>query len=250
MGDEALSFGVLGGMSNSSVLSVSTRSSSIRELPVDERPRERLIAGGAANLSDAELIGILLRTGVTGRSAIEVARELLLHAGGLRGLAEATTTAMRLPGLGTAKAATVLAALELARRLVRSELPVGDLLSHPEAVVRYLSIRYGRRSQELMGALFVDIRNRLVDECELYLGTLSRAVVEPRAIFERALACRAAGFLLFHNHPSGDPSPSAEDLTFTRRLADAGELMGIRLIDHLVVGGAGRFVSLRRTGGW
>jgi DNA repair protein RadC len=225
-------------------------SSLIRELPIDERPRERLLAGGAANLSDAELIGILLRTGTAGRSAIDVAREVLLQAGGLRGLAEATAGALRLPGLGAAKTATVFAAVEVARRLVRSELPTGDLLSHPEAVVRYLAVRYGRRSQELMGALFVDIRNRLVDECELYLGTLARAAVEPRAIFERALACRAAGFLLFHNHPSGDPSPSAEDLVFTRRLADAGEVMGIRLVDHLVVGGAGRFVSLRRQGGW
>ena len=222
----------------------------IRELPIDERPRERLLAGGAANLSDAELVGILLRTGVAGRSAIEVARELLVHAGGLAGLAQATVASIRQPGLGGAKAATLLAAVELARRLVRAEVPTGDLLSHPEAVVRYLALRYGRRSQELMGALFVDIRNRLIDECELYLGTLARAAVEPRAVFERALACRAAGFLLFHNHPSGDPSPSAEDLVFTRRLSDAGEVMGIRLVDHLVVGSAGRFVSLRRQGGW
>lgn len=226
------------------------RAALIRELPTAERPRERLLAGGAANLSDAELLGVLLRTGAAGRSAIEVGREVLALAGGLSGLAEADATTLRLPGLGAAKAATLLAAIELARRLVRAELPTGDLLSHPEAVVRYLALRFGRRSQELMGALFVDVRNRLIAERELYLGTLSRAAVEPRAVFEQALACRAAGFLLFHNHPSGDPSPSAEDLVFTRRLADAGEVMGIRLLDHLVIGGGGRWTSLRRVGGW
>lgn len=128
----------------------------------------------------------------------------------------------------------------------------GDLLSHPEAVVRYLHLRYGRSTQELMGALYLDVRNRLIGEAELYLGTLCRAAVEPRAVFEKALAVKAAGFILFHNHPSGDPSPSAEDLVFTRRLADAGEIMGIRLVDHLVVAGGdfGRWVSLRRQGGW
>jgi DNA repair protein RadC len=101
-----------------------------------------------------------------------------------------------------------------------------------------------------MGALLVDIRNRLLRDVELFRGTLARAAVEPRAIFEAAIASRAAGFLLYHNHPSGDPSPSAEDLVFTRRVADAGEVLGIRLVDHLVVGGTGRFVSLRRQGGW
>lgn len=226
------------------------RAALIRELPSDERPRERLLGGGARNLSDAELLAILLRTGTQGRSAIEVARELLVALGGLSGLADADPQTLRLPGLAGAKAAAVLAAVEVARRLVRAELPAGDLMSHPEAVVRYIALRWARRSQEVMGALFVDIRNRLVAERELYLGTLSRAAVEPRAIFEYALGCRAAGFLLFHNHPSGDPTPSAEDLVFTRRLADAGEVMGIRLLDHLVVGSAGRWVSLRRQGGW
>lgn len=190
-------------------------------------------------LPDAELLGRVLSTGPFAAAPalgdlLELSRRELEDSFGLQA-----------PEIDR-----LAAVCQLAIRLARAPIAQGDLLSHPEAVVRYLALRYGRRSQELMGALFVDIRNRLVDECELYLGTLSRAAVEPRAIFERALACRAAGFLLFHNHPSGDPSPSAEDLVFTRRLADAGEVMGIRLVDHLVVGHGGRFVSLRRTGGW
>jgi DNA repair protein RadC len=152
--------------------------------------------------------------------------------------------------LGDAKAAGLLAALELARRLARAQLPDRDLLSHPAAVSRYLLLRYGERDQEVMGALYLDTRHRLLGERELFRGTLDRAAVEPRAILKQALLVSAAGVLLFHTHPSGDPSPSAEDLAFTRRLADAGELLGIRLVDHLILGGQERWVSLRANGGW
>jgi DNA repair protein RadC len=222
----------------------------IRELAEHERPRERLLREGGAALSDAELLAVVLRTGCAGVSALELGRELLTGEGGLAGVATADSSSLLRRGLGPAKAAGVLAALELARRLARAELPERLPLGHPEAVARYLLLRYSERDQEVMGALFLDVRNRLLGEAELFRGTLSRAAVEPRAVLKRALLSSAAGILLFHTHPSGDPSPSAEDLAFTRRMADAGELVGVRLLDHLILGTCHRWVSLRRRGGW
>jgi DNA repair protein RadC len=124
-------------------------------------------------------------------------------------------------------------------------------MSRPAEVVSYLTLRYSRHDQEVMGALFLDIRHRLLEEAEIFVGTLSRAAVEPRQILRQALLNRAAGVVLFHTHPSGDPSPSLEDLAFTRRLAQAGETVGVRLVDHLVLGsGTGRWVSLKERGAW
>jgi DNA repair protein RadC len=153
-------------------------------------------------------------------------------------------------GVGPAKAASLLATVELARRMARAELPERDLLTHPEAVATFLALRYGLQGQEVMGALFLDTRNRLIQDNEIFRGTLNRAAVEPRAILKQGLLRNAAGFVLFHTHPSGDPSPSAEDLAFTRRMANAGEVVGLRLVDHLIIGGGGRWVSLKKRGGW
>lgn len=222
----------------------------IREIPSRDRPRERLLREGGAALTDAELLAVLLRTGRRGVSAVDLARELLASSQGLGGLLGVRPASLRRRGLGPAKLAAILAAVELARRLARAELPERLPLGHPEAVARYLLLRYGDRDQEVMGALYLDVRNRLLGEAELFRGTLSRAAVEPRAILKRALLSSAAGVLLFHTHPSGDPSPSAEDLAFTRRMAEAGDLVGVRLVDHLVLGTHHRWVSLRRRGGW
>lgn len=222
----------------------------IRELPADERPRERLLAGGGGALSDAELVAVLLRTGRRGSSAVELSRELLRDCGGLAGLAGSGNSALRRKGLGAAKAASVLAALEIGRRLARGEVPDREPLGQPAAVARFLALRYGRRDQEVMGALFLDARHRLLAETELYRGTLSRAAVEPRAILKEALLRGAAGILVFHTHPSGDPSPSAEDLLFTRHLAAAADACGLKLLDHLILGGAGAWISLRERNAW
>lgn len=146
--------------------------------------------------------------------------------------------------------AMLLSCLELGRRIARAEVPARSPMNHPEAVARYLAIHAGVPGQEIMGALFLDSRNRLLDEQEIYRGTLNRAAVEPRAVFKQALLMDAAGFVLFHTHPSGDPSPSAEDLAFTRRVAQSGELLGIRLVDHLIVGTSSSWVSLKQRGGW
>ena len=217
-------------------------------MPLDERPRERLLRNGGRSLSDAELVAILLRTGCSGTSVLDLARDLLAATGGLSGLLVADALALRGPGLGPAKRATVLAAVELARRLARARLPDREPLSHPQAVARYLCLRYALGEQEVMGALFLDTRNRLIDEREIFRGTLSRAAVEPRALLKQGLLRDAAALILFHTHPSGDPSPSPEDLAFTRRMGEAGEVVGIRLVDHLIVGSGSRWVSLKQRG--
>jgi DNA repair protein RadC len=123
-------------------------------------------------------------------------------------------------------------------------------MTHAAAVARYLTLRFGVPDQEIMGAIFLDARNRLIGESEFFRGTLQRAAVEPRALLKEALLRGASAFAVFHTHPSGDPSPSVEDLTFTRRLAEAAEAVGIRLADHLILGQGGRWVSLRERGGW
>ncbi len=201
-------------------------------------------------MGDAELLAVLLRTGRPGASAIDLARETLARVGGVPGLAESGAPLLLRKGLGAAKAASILAAVEIGRRLARSEAIDGTALGAPAAVASYLALRYRLRDQEVLGALYLDTRNRLIAERELYRGTLNRAAVEPRAILKEGLLAGASGLIVFHTHPSGDPGPSAEDIAFTRRLAEAGEVVGIRLVDHLVLGSVGRWVSLRERGAW
>jgi DNA repair protein RadC len=224
--------------------------SSMKAIPKEDRPRERLLRSGAAALSDAELVAVLLRVGRRGQSAMAMARELLAEFGGLTGLPQAKPEALVRPGLGTGKATMLLAAIELGRRLARARIPPRQLLDRPDKVANYLILRYGNRDQEVMGALYLDVHNRLIAEVDLYRGTLSRTAVEPRLVLKQALQRGAAGFVLFHNHPSGDPTPSVEDLCFTRQLAKAADQVGVRMHDHLIIGSGGRWVSLNRRGGW
>lgn len=220
------------------------------ELATDERPRERLLRHGPQGLAESELIAILLRTGRRGQSAVELAREILQECGGLAGLAEQRSAGLRRPGLGPAKRATLLAAVELGRRMARTELPERYSLDRPQSVARYLGLRYVLSGQEVMGALYLDSRNRLLHDREVFRGTLSRAAVEPRALLRAGLTRSAAGMILFHTHPSGDPTPSVEDLAFTRRVDAACEVIGLRFLDHLILGNGGRWLSLRQRGGW
>jgi DNA repair protein RadC len=222
----------------------------IEEIPLRERPRERLVAGGAGVLSDEELVAVLLRTGAPGVSVVGMARGLVEQHGGLTGLLGATLATLRRYGLGEAKAASLIAAIEIGRRLARGEIRDRTLLARPAEVARYLLLRYQQRDQEIMGALFLDARHRLIGERAVFRGTLHRAAVEPREILKDCLLRGASGVALFHTHPSGDPTPSAEDLLFTRRMAEAAEVIGVELVDHLVLGGPGRWVSLRERGAW
>jgi DNA repair protein RadC len=221
----------------------------IRDLPCDERPRERLFRVGAASLSNEELLSLLLGSGTRGESALDRARSLLSGRGGLVGLAGMSGAELRRErGIKNARAAVIEAALELGRRLSTEALAPRDLFGEPALVKEYLRRARGDGAQERTGALFVNARNRLLrDDPDIYRGTLDRAVVEPREILKRALLVNAAGVILYHNHPSGDPAPSREDREFTRRLAVASESVGVRLLDHIVVGRSG-CVSFREAG--
>lgn len=222
----------------------------IADVPKEERPRERLLARGSGSISDVELVAVLLRTGVAGTSALRLAHEVMEDRGGLVGLLDTQPAHLKRFGLGPAKAATVLAAVEVGRRIARVDLPERTPMERPEALARYVETRYGRRLQEVVGVVFLDARNRLIADQEIYRGTISRSVVEPRVVLVEALMRAASGIVLFHTHPSGDPTPSAEDLLFTRRLAASGEVVGVTLVDHLIVARGGRWVSLKERGAW
>ncbi|HUF78091.1 MAG TPA: DNA repair protein RadC [Thermoanaerobaculia bacterium] len=222
----------------------------IQETPAHERPRERFDERGSAALSDAELVALLLRSGDRTRGVIELAQAVIRHGGGLVGLLDARMEELVRLGVGRAKAYSILAAIEIGRRLAKRDLPEREPLARPAAVASYLVLRYRVRDQEVMGALYLDARHRLVAERELFRGTLSRAAVEPREVLKEGLLRGACAVVLFHTHPSGDPSPSLEDLAFTRRMAEAGDAVGIRLVDHLILGGTGRWVSLKERGAW
>ena len=224
----------------------------LREVPAEERPRERLLAHGPGVLSDSELVAILLRTGHRGFSVLELARDLLYDEGrGLGGLpalgllVEHDLPSLRRKGLGDAKAATVLAAVELARRLARAQLPERKPLGDVASVARYLNLRYARFDQEAMGAIYTDVRGRIIAEREHFVGGLDRTSVEPRAVLKEALRLGATAVVVFHNHPSGDPEPSPEDVAFTRRLSRAASAVGVDLVDHLVLAGGRRWTSMR-----
>lgn len=216
------------------------------DLPPEERPRERLARHGAGALSNRELLALLVGTGSRRASALDLGERLL--GSGLRELAGRSLLDLEHePGLGRAKATRVLAAFELGARAACESRGVSPEFRTPEEPGRYLLPRYGARPVETFGLLALDVRNRLRREAVVSVGCLTASLVHPREVFQEAIAARAAAIILFHNHPSGDPEPSAEDVSLTRRLAAAGSLMGIEVVDHLVLG-AGRFVSLKQRG--
>lgn len=218
------------------------------ELPAELRPRERLSAHGEAALSSQELIALLLGTGSVRASAPELARTLLVRAGGLRGLARAGWgELMDLAGLGPVGAARLAAAFELARRLAAEPPRRGTLLECGADVHRVLAPRLRDLRREVFVLLMLDGKHRLLREERVSEGSLTSSIVHPREVFAPAIRESAAALIVAHNHPSGDPTPSREDLEVTARLAEVGELVGIRLLDHVIVGDPG-YVSLRERG--
>ena len=220
----------------------------IRDWPAGERPREKLLHRGAAALSDAELLAIFLRTGVAGKSAVDLARDLLSHFGGLRPLLEADmATFCHAKGLGVAKYVQLQASLELSRRHLLSTLQRGDALTSPEHTRRYLSAQLRGRQQEVFACLFLDNRHRVLEYEELFYGTIDGAGVHPREVVRRSIAHNAAAVIVAHNHPSGVAEPSRSDEQITRRLQQALELVDVRLLDHMVIGD-GEITSLAERG--
>jgi DNA repair protein RadC len=221
---------------------------SIAKWPLEERPREKLLLRGAAALSDAELLAIFLRTGVAGKSAIDLARETLDHFGGLRQLLEADQDSFcSCRGLGTAKYTQLQAVLELSARHLLSTLQRDSALTSPDHTRRYLSNRLRGRRQEVFACLFLDNRHRVVTYEELFYGTIDGASVHPREVVSRCMTHNAAAVILAHNHPSGVAEPSRADEQITRRLQQALELVEVRLLDHMIIGD-GEITSLAERG--
>lgn len=209
----------------------------IKDWPADERPREKLLQRGPEALSDAELLAIFLRTGVAGKSAVDLARELLEGFGGLRPLLEADRQTFSVgKGLGAAKYAQLQAVLEMGRRHLDERLRRGDALESPAQTVRYLSARLRHHPHEVFAVLFLDNRHRVIAYEELFTGTIDGASVHPREVVRRALAHNAAALIFAHNHPSGIAEPSAADAAITRRLKEALGLIDVRVLDHIVIG--------------
>ena len=216
--------------------------------PAAERPRERLAAYGAEALSDAELLAIMLRTGVAGASALEVARRTLADCGGLAALLGVPLEHLAaLQGWGAARAAVVKAGMELARRSAREELRRGSVLTSPEAVRDFLRLTLSARPHEAFMGLFLDSQHRLVAAAELFRGTLAQTSVYPREVVKAALAHNAAAVIFAHNHPSGVAEPSRADELLTQALKQALALVDIRTLDHFVVAGA-QVVSFAERG--
>lgn len=204
--------------------------------PDNERPRERLWRAGTHNLGDADLIALVLGTGVRDRSALAVAGDLVRTAGGLAALSRASPRELaQIVGIGEARATRIVAAFELGRRALELEQH-RDLVGRPEDVHRIVAPRLAGLAQELFLVIGVDVRNGLLDVVECARGTVAGVEVHPREVFRPLIRMAAAGGVLVHNHPTGDPTPSAEDLELTRRLREVGRLLGIPIIDHVVIG--------------
>ncbi|UNK48104.1 DNA repair protein RadC [Lysobacter sp. S4-A87] len=208
----------------------------IRDWPCSERPRERLMAHGAGVLSDAELLALFLGSGVRGRDAVATARELLQAHGPLRALLEQPPPQLaRLPGLGPARACLLAAALELGHRRLGADLQRGAAIDDPMSAGRYFAQRLRGLTREVFAVLFLDTRHRALAFEEMFRGTLDGAEVHPREVVRRALAHNAAALIVGHNHPSGNPEPSAADRALTARLKQALALVDLRLLDHFVI---------------
>ena len=208
----------------------------LKDLPEDARPREKLLARGPGALSDAELLALLLRTGLPGKNALQMGQELLDQFGGVAGLLHTGADALKsIKGLGPAKRAEIVAVLELARRALTAQLKQQTLFDAPHAVRDYLQLQLGSRPYEVFAVLFLDSQHRLIVLEELFRGTLTQTSVYPREVVVRALALNAASVVLAHNHPSGSAQPSRADEALTQTLKAALGLVDVRVLDHFVV---------------
>lgn len=221
----------------------------IHDLPDDDRPRERLAAVGPGALSNAELLAVLLRVGIAGENAVRLAERLLAEVGGLPGLHRAALADLcRIKGIGAAKAAQLLAALELGRRIAVATPDERPVVRSPADAANLLMYALAALEQEYLFVLLLDTRNRVLGRpCEVYHGSLNTSLIRVGEVFRDAIKANAAAIIVAHNHPSGDPAPSPEDVAVTRAIVEAGKLLDIDVLDHLVIG-HNRFVSMKERG--
>ncbi|MGN7453207.1 RadC family protein [Paenibacillus pasadenensis] len=221
---------------------------SLKQWPEEERPRERMLQHGAEALSHAELLAILLRTGSSSETAVHLAARILQQSGSLRGLVDMGHGDLtRIKGIGPAKALQIRAGIELGRRLARSRREETVAVRRPEDAADYLMEDLRYLQVEHFVCLFLNTKNHIVARETLSVGTLNASLVHPREVFRAAIRHGSASLICAHNHPSGDPTPSAEDRALTARLQEAGQLVGIEVLDHIVIGD-GRFISLKERG--
>ena len=206
----------------------------IRELPKVERPREKLIQKGTQNLKDEELLAILLRTGVEGKSAIQTAKQILNKYSKKRLLRLSYEDLIKIKGIGPAKACTILAAIELVKRALKiGEETLPKIQSIKDVIAQFSYLR--EKTREHLAALYLNARNEVIFKKHFFVGTLDANIAHPREIFEQALTNHASAVILVHNHPSGDPEPSKADLEITKRIVEAGKIMGIDVLDHIII---------------
>jgi len=220
----------------------------IKDMPVGERPRERLERYGAGSLSNAELLAILLRVGVEGESAIGLGTRLLAQFGGLAGLARASLAELRaVRGLGLAKAAQLKAAMELGKRLLLASPEERPQVRSPADVANLLMLEMSFLEQEHMRLVLLDTKNRVLGMPTIYIGSLNTSMIRVGELFREAIRQNCAAIIVVHNHPSGDPTPSPEDVLVTKQIVEAGKLLDIEVLDHLIIGQQ-RYVSLKERG--
>ncbi|MGD8188817.1 RadC family protein [Brevibacillus ginsengisoli] len=221
---------------------------SMKNVPLYERPRERLLRQGATRLADSELLAILLRTGFEQESAIDVAKQLLSVFRDLHGLAQASHEELtQIKGIGSVKAIELQAAFELGRRLQRTRLYERTTIRYPRDVANLLMPEMRQLTQEHFICLFLNTKNHVTGKETIFVGSLDASIVHPREVFKEAIRRSSASLVCAHNHPSGDPTPSREDIAVTKTLKEAGEVIGITLLDHIIIGD-GQFISLKEQG--
>jgi DNA repair protein RadC len=219
----------------------------VRDYPLEERPRERMINDGAEKLSNSELIAILLRTGTKDESVLELSSRILHELGSIRRLTEATVEELtKIKGIGKAKAVQLKAGIELGRRVARKQAALFTIRS-PEDAADYLIQLLQLDQQEKFHVLYLNTKNQIVAEKTIFVGSLNASIVHPREVFKEAVKQSAASIIVAHNHPSGDPTPSREDIAVTKRLIEAGQMIGIECLDHLIVGDD-CYISLKEQG--
>lgn len=220
----------------------------IRNIVKDDQPRERLLMEGVSSLSNTELLAVLLRTGTKEESVLALAGRILHHFDGLRMLKDATVEELTsINGIGIAKAAQLIAAFELGRRMVQLEYKERYSIRSPEDCAKYMMEEMRFLQQEHFVCLYLNTKNQVMHRQTVFIGSLNASIVHPREVFREAFRRSAASIICLHNHPSGDPAPSREDIEVTKRLAECGKIMGVDLLDHIIIG-EHRFVSLKEKG--